>query len=127
MRYPFRTSFAPGAPRPDLAALVMHHAWASLGSALPERRDVGATGVHYAAALQVESTPEQGYGTLIPYPSPDTFLDALEAGDRILSNHRHRAHRAWARSLGLPEARADERAWMCARRHCGLNVLESSQ
>jgi len=115
-RYPFRTSYVPGAPRPDLADLVHRH----LTRCPPKRR-----ASQHAIALCRETTPEPAgeYGTLIPYPAVERFLQALDDGDRILRNHRRMAHAAWVRAVQQDDdEQAACNAWHCARLHCGKEL-----
>lgn len=118
------TTYAPGQARPDLAAVVMRHAWASLPMSEHDRPHLGATGTHYAGTMMNRTSPENFYaiGTYLRAEQHPCQLDAsADDADRILRNHRRMAHRAWVRAVLQDEERgAAFRAWMVARRYCGL-------
>ena len=120
-------TYAPGAARPDLAAVVMRHAWASLPMSEHDRPHLWATGTHYAATMMSRTSPENFYaiGTDLRAEQHPVQLDAsADDADRILRNHRRMAHRAWVREIEAEHARGSEasayRAWMAARLACGL-------
>lgn len=64
-------------------------------------------------------------GTYLRAEQHPVQLDAAaDDAERILRNHRRMAHRAWTREIAAEHARGSEaaafRAWMIARRYCGL-------
>lgn len=118
-------TYAPGAARPDLAALVMRHAWASSPMSEHDRPHLGATGTFYVRSMLRETSPENFYAIGTDLRAEQHVLAQLAAeddADRILRNHRRITATAWVREVSGDED--DDlgayRAWMCARLHCGL-------
>lgn len=113
----------PGAPRPDLRALLVRHAVRAGASEWGVRLDAAD---NIARSLMRETDPHaDDLGTNVhENVEPDHWIEAVDGADSILERHRRMAHRAWVREINgefeYGAADAAYRAWMCARRYCGL-------
>ena len=121
-RHPFRTSFVPGAPRPDLSQLLTFHAWRSNGE-LSLAPALAALAIAKSLRRETDPCPADEHGTLLPLGNLSQVLGSLDDGTEILLRHRRMAHRAWVRSVETDDDElAAKAAWMTARRAWSTHV-----
>lgn len=121
MHYPFNPTVAPGAPRPDLARLLRRHVLRAMEADWHYAQQT-ATNTYRSLLRQSAVGNFFDVGTDVRLErSPKERAEAADWARGILECHRRMAHRAWVRSVEHGESkRAACRAWLCARRYCGL-------